>query len=457
MIKPKKKQQQNKMEQLIQNKRQEHLELLNQLEKLEIQQSTKEMQIIQTITQQQKKEHDIEIIAAPQLVSPKWLMNLKPNMTYECDVVTQEESELDQIVKHQLKEKIQKQKEMQQQAYLELINELDLQSKHHAYDEKVKEDFKCTYQYMSQGRLVSIDIKYYDFLKLNPQNYVNDTIINFFLRFIENDIFKNKSLFIYNTYFCTRLLSFHAEYKQIYTQYLQNNQMLQRWTKDNIFMKQYILFPLHLREHWAVIFVVNPLQVCEQLCNNNYQLSTDVNKNGYLIYFDSLLIQDQRIGIQIKFYLMHVYNLEHKRYSDDQIYEIVMRSTVPVHQPIVPRQTNLVDCGLYMLEYVERFLMNPYQILNNLEQDHLKWFPKVMIFIKRILIKKILNALSSGQKDYAIRYQENCRMIDQQFTDSNQYDYIDEQLLEQLQVPRLQFHLSEDYNYYYDVSPSVGV
>lgn len=47
-----------------------------------------------------------------------------------------------------------------------------------------------------------------------------------------------------------------------------------------------------------------------------------------------------------------------------------------------------------MLEYVERFLADPHHILGRLDQDHLNWFPKVTIFIKRILIKKILYGLS---------------------------------------------------------------
>lgn len=55
---------------------------------------------------------------------------------------------------------------------------------------------------MSLGKVVTVDIKYYDYVKLSPHNYVNDTIINFFLKFIENEIVKNPLVLIYNTYFC---------------------------------------------------------------------------------------------------------------------------------------------------------------------------------------------------------------------------------------------------------------
>ena len=36
---------------------------------------------------------------------------------------------------------------------------------------------------MSLGKVVTVDIKYYDYVKLSPHNYVNDTIINFFLKY----------------------------------------------------------------------------------------------------------------------------------------------------------------------------------------------------------------------------------------------------------------------------------
>lgn len=65
-----------------------------------------------------------------------------------------------------------------------------------------------------------------------------------------------------------------------------------------------------------------------------------------------------------------------------------------------------------MLEYVERFLSDPDRILLALNKDHLNWFPRVIIFIKRILIKKILIGLSENIKDNAERYINNCRQID---------------------------------------------
>lgn len=37
--------------------------------------------------------------------------------------------------------------------------------------------------------------------------------------------------------------------------------------------------------------------------------------------------------------------------------------SIPAFQPILPRQLNYVDCGLFMLEYIENFLSDPSIIL----------------------------------------------------------------------------------------------
>jgi sentrin-specific protease 7 len=49
-------------------------------------------------------------------------------------------------------------------------------------DERVDEDFSYSLVYQQGGRNKEIQIKHYDLMKLNPPNYLNDTIINFYLK-----------------------------------------------------------------------------------------------------------------------------------------------------------------------------------------------------------------------------------------------------------------------------------
>ena len=59
---------------------------------------------------------------------------------------------------------------------------------------------------------------------------------------------------------------------------------------------------------------------------------------------------------------------------------------------MVPRQRNLSDCGVFVLEYMERFLEDPYYILNDIDSNCLKleWFPKTTIEAKRDMIIKLI-------------------------------------------------------------------
>ena len=58
------------------------------------------------------------------------------------------------------------------------------------------------------------------------------------------------------------------------------------------------------------------------------------------------------------------------RITEDRMLQLVVSYS---HKIIInflsklPLQTNLSDCGLYLLEYAERFMMEPDKILENIE------------------------------------------------------------------------------------------
>jgi sentrin-specific protease 7 len=95
-------------------------------------------------------------------------------------------------------------------------------------DSQVEESWECSYTYQAEK---TIAIKYYDFIKLHQHNFVNDTIINFFLRFIENELLPKDSvrtISIFNTYFSAKLVPYEKlanlndkDHQGIYQLYMQ--------------------------------------------------------------------------------------------------------------------------------------------------------------------------------------------------------------------------------------------
>ncbi|XP_017549846.1 sentrin-specific protease 6 isoform X3 [Pygocentrus nattereri] len=63
----------------------------------------------------------------------------------------------------------------------------------------------------------------------------------------------------------------------------------------------------------------------------------------------------------------------------------------------VPQQHNHTDCGVYLLQYVESFLMSPPQILHS-AMDLSDWFPQKLVKKKRKKIKKLIFRLHLQQQ-----------------------------------------------------------
>ena len=64
----------------------------------------------------------------------------------------------------------------------------------------------------------------------------------------------------------------------------------------------------------------------------------------------------------------------------------------------VPQQPNSYDCGLFLLEYVERFQKNPAELVLQPSKSHLGWFdPKQVVSNNRRNISDIIKRLMTSQ------------------------------------------------------------
>ena len=62
-------------------------------------------------------------------------------------------------------------------------------------------------------------------------------------------------------------------------------------------------------------------------------------------------------------------SIEHKKFFEDPAYgwEAFSEKSMPLLVPKLPKQNNYTDCGLFLLENVETFLLKPEFLLNNLQ------------------------------------------------------------------------------------------
>jgi hypothetical protein len=93
---------------------------------------------------------------------------------------------------------------------------------------------------------------------LNPKGWLNDTLIDFWMRWITRMEFRvDSSVHVFSTHFYTKL-----EDEGV-------NEVLS-WTANrgiNVFTKKFIYVPIHRNQHWSLMVIINPglIDFCDDL------------------------------------------------------------------------------------------------------------------------------------------------------------------------------------------------
>ncbi|CAI9300161.1 unnamed protein product [Lactuca saligna] len=218
-----------------------------------------------------------------------------------------------------------------------------------AYEEPVAEILDDCMQdvivyYPSRDDHDSVEVNYRDMTCLAPQAYLSSTIMNFYIRYLQEMTSSENMMdnfHFFNTYFYNKLQK--LSYKE--DSFLK----FRKWWKGvNIFNKPYILLPIHDKVHWSLCIICFP---------------TKKNELGPIVlHLDSLGLHDSRsIFKNIKRFVKEEWrylknseeNLNLK--ITDEIWEN-LDSRMDDRRISVPQQRNEYDCGLFVLYYMERFI-----------------------------------------------------------------------------------------------------
>ena len=266
----------------------------------------------------------------------------------------------------------------------------------------VANDQKDMYTYLfkqKRGKQIGIDIKKKDFKTLNSNGLINDGIINFYFKLIEDESLTiNKNFNMADKYhinnFAKKNRNNILAMKSYFYNMLSNNQnedlsnsftypdsCSYSVTKINIFTFKTMLVPICENNHWSLIIVnnINTMHnifdfiirtkysmeyVYEDLdaCDNNN--STEIYPEIY--YLDSYFSNDQRrINIILKYLFYEyqkVYLLKYGIcYPQFNLTNFIFRNQqkIQCYRPEVPKQNNKYDCGIFILLYTELFLFDP--------------------------------------------------------------------------------------------------
>ncbi|KAG7029676.1 putative ubiquitin-like-specific protease 2B [Cucurbita argyrosperma subsp. argyrosperma] len=173
---------------------------------------------------------------------------------------------------------------------------------------------------------------------LQPETFVNDTIIDFYIQYLKSQIDpQDKHRFhFFNSFFFRKLADLDKDPSSASdgrAAFLR----VRKWTrKVDLFEKDYIFIPINFNLHWSLMVICHPGEVA--------------------------------------------------RYSDEDLTKSMK----------LPQQENSFDCGLFLLHYLELFLaeaplnFSPFKIFKLSKFLNVDWFPPAEAYLKRTLIQRLI-------------------------------------------------------------------
>ncbi|KAI9125365.1 hypothetical protein K1719_003981 [Acacia pycnantha] len=231
-----------------------------------------------------------------------------------------------------------------------------------------------------------VEICYGDKDCLAPEGYLTSTIMNFYIRYLQQQAsITERSISDYhffNTYFYKKLkeaVSYKRSDRDTFFA------KFRRWWKGtNIFKKAYLLIPIHEDLHWSLVIISFPEKKDES--------------GPIILHLDSLSLHPSRsVFVNIKSFLK-----EEWKYVDQEC----VPSDIPIADKIwkylprriedkilaVPQQKNEYDCGLFVLYFIERFIEEAPERLKkkDLNMFGKKWFKPEEASSLRVKIHNLL-------------------------------------------------------------------
>ncbi|XP_076932766.1 putative ubiquitin-like-specific protease 2B [Bidens hawaiensis] len=245
-----------------------------------------------------------------------------------------------------------------------------------------------------EGGCDSIAISKRDFQLLQPEKFLNDTIVDFYIEYLKKIKPAEARVHFFNSFFFRKLADFDDNQSRS-IDFKEAFQRIRKWTKKvDIFQKDYIFIPVNFRLHWSLIIICHPGEVMN-FTDDEMENSLKV---PCILHMDSIKGSHRGLDQCIKCYLWEEWKERNSHVSENIPAKLKDLRFIRLE---VPQQENSYDCGLFMLHYMELFLKqasNDFNPLNNFISAD--WFLPMEASLKRARIKRLIFELtkSNGQQ-----------------------------------------------------------
>lgn len=163
--------------------------------------------------------------------------------------------------------------------------QLTTKNEHVGNDDNIGNGNILTYPMSCKG---AITLSLTDYECLERDVYLNDVIIDFFLKYIqleEMSAEQREKTHIFSTFFFKALTSRGRSIDEMSTRRLNAAQKrhdgVKKWTKDvNIFEKDFIVIPINESEHWYLAIICFPALATTRNANSKNEMPSDANRSS---------------------------------------------------------------------------------------------------------------------------------------------------------------------------------
>ena len=261
------------------------------------------------------------------------------------------------------------------------------------YDKIIKKDLEhlCTYYFKRPRRKqTSVDIQVKDEKTLNDGVFLNDGIVNFYLKIIEDEYTfgenKENNVLVLKSYF----YNFIANQQNLNLStdnftYPDSCSFVK--TKINVFSYKTVIIPTCENYHWSLI-IVNDIDKMKNIFSESSLKAFREQQNFTGLGIGEPVKEEENEDYPEIFYLDSFYDISQRRmliilkylfYEYQKIYNIDVNMhnyllknyyKIECYNPDVPKQNNTYDCGIFLLMYAELFLYNPSYFLQHISKKY---------------------------------------------------------------------------------------
>ncbi|KAI3758344.1 hypothetical protein L6452_05904 [Arctium lappa] len=254
-----------------------------------------------------------------------------------------------------------------------------------------------------KGDADAVSISKRDFDLLQPDTFVNDTIIDFYIKYLKNKIEPEERhrFHFFNSFFFRKLADPDKDPLDA-SEGRAAFQRVKKWTrKVNLFEKDYVFIPVNYNYHWSLVVFCH----LGDVATYNDEDVIESMKVPCILHMDS--IRGSHTGLKglVQSYLKEEWKGRQQGASEDISSRFDDLRFISLE---LPQQQNSFDCGLFLLHYVELFLeqapshFNPFKISKGFNFLNVDWFPPADASLKRVVIQRLICDLLEKP------YQESC-------------------------------------------------